>query len=142
MIAENTEKTRTPCDKRRILIVDDERAIRRLFEMVLLSELPEHMIDSAEDGSKALESFQQHHHALLLMDLKMPVMDGAETFIEIEKICRKLNWEMPSVIFCSGYAPPDAVKRVISDSRDLHALVAKPVRNETLVEIVRRRLIR
>jgi two-component system, NtrC family, response regulator AtoC len=131
-----------PCDRNRILIVDDERSIRRLFAMVLASELPEHHIDSAEDGSQALEAFRLHHHALLLMDLRMPVMDGRAAFVEIEKACREANWEMPSVVFCTGYAPPDAVRIVVETSRDFHALIAKPVSTETLVDVVKRRLLR
>jgi CheY-like chemotaxis protein len=131
-----------PCNRNRILIVDDDRSIRRLFEVILSSELPDHHIDSAEDGSQALVAFRRHHHALLLMDLKMPVMDGRAAFVEIEKACREVNWEMPSVVFCTGYAPPDAVRRAVETSGEIHALIAKPVSTDTLVDVVRRRLMR
>jgi CheY-like chemotaxis protein len=127
-----------PRDRGRILIVDDERPIRRLFQMILMAELPGHLIESAEDGSVAVEAFQRHHHGLLLMDLRMPVMDGCAAFSAIERACVAWNWEMPSVVFCTGYAPPDAVRRVVETSSDLHALVAKPVSNDTLVNVVRR----
>ncbi len=129
-----------PRDRGRILIVDDERVIRRLFEMVLAFELPGHEIDVATNGREALDSFDRMHQGLLLMDLRMPVMDGRAAFVAIEEACRKRNWEMPAVVFCTGFAPPDSVRDVVARSSSFHALLAKPVSNEVLVEAVRSRL--
>ena len=130
---------KAPCDRRRVLIVDDEAAIRRLFELILASELPQHLIDVAEDGQEAVRSFLSGHHAVLLMDLRMPVMDGRAAFSVIEQECSIRNWEMPSVVFCTGFAPPDSVRRIV-EGNPSHSLVAKPVSNERLIEAVRTRL--
>jgi len=133
---------RQPCRRDRIMIVDDERAIRRLFSLILTSELPGHEIDIAEDGGQAVELFRQRHQGLLLMDLRMPGMDGRAAFLAIEQACRESNWEMPSVVFCTGFTPPETVRRVVEESCDVHALLAKPVSNDVLLDVVKRRLSR
>jgi CheY-like chemotaxis protein len=73
------------------------------------------------------------------MDLRMPVMDGRQAFLAVETMCRERGWEMPAVIFCSGYAPPDAIVHVVARN-PIHQILQKPVSNETLVSAVRSRL--
>lgn len=128
-----------PCDKGRILIVDDEEIILRLFQMILSSALPDLKIDLASNGAEAVKAFSAGHHAVLIMDLHMPVMDGQTAFAKIEHVCKKKKWEMSSVVFCTGFAPPDLVKDVVAKS-STHCLLLKPVSNEALVEAVRSRL--
>jgi CheY-like chemotaxis protein len=131
--------TLSPCDRGRILVVDDEKIVQDVFKLVLSMELPDLQIDTAGDGVEAVDAFGHRHHAVLLMDLRMPRMDGRQAFLAIESLCRERGWRMPSVVFCSGYAPPDAVRTVVA--RDAtHALLTKPVSNETLVSVVRSRL--
>jgi CheY-like chemotaxis protein len=129
-----------PCDRRRILIVDDEQTILRLFQMILSSGLPNRAIDLARDGQDAVRQFSEGHHAVLLMDLHMPAMDGEAAFLEIESLCKARNWEIPSIVFCTGFAPPDSVKNLVAKN-PAHTLLSKPVSGETLVEAVKRRLV-
>jgi CheY-like chemotaxis protein len=128
-----------PCDPGCVLVVDDEKAIRSLFQMILSEELPGCRVDMASNGQEALDAFKALHHAVLLMDLHMPVMDGHRAFCEIERHCRAGNWEMPSFVFCTGFAPPDALLNAIDDSVN-HCLLSKPVDTMTLVNAVRTRL--
>jgi len=125
-----------PCDRSKVLVVDDEQVIRKLFEMVLSWELPDTRIEVASNGQEALQAFQCGHHAVLLMDLHMPVMDGQHAFHEIEKSCQDQNWEMPHVVFCTGFAPPASLRRIVAPG-SIHKLLCKPVSNECLVETVR-----
>ena len=134
-------KDGVPCDRRRILVVDDEQIIQRLFEMVLSWELPGYTIDVASNGAEALNAFSRGHHAVLLMDLHMPVMDGQAAFAELQKQCQASNWEMPSVVFCTGYAPPASLSRMLTGNASHHCLLPKPVSNEALVDAVKRRLV-
>ena len=60
----------------RILIVDDEALNRKLLEDVLGARGHEVLI--AENGQKAVEQARSEHPDLILLDLKMPVMDGYE----------------------------------------------------------------
>ena len=117
-------------------MVDDEESIRALFQVILAEELPGRRVDLAVNGQEALDSFRALHHAVLLMDLHMPVMDGHRAFCEIENLCRKGNWEMPAFVFCTGYAPPDELVNAIGGS-SRHCLLFKPVSTDTLVGAVR-----
>jgi CheY-like chemotaxis protein len=130
---------RLRCDANRVLLVDDEPSIRRLFRIILSSELPGCSVEVAENGREAVAAFGRDHHAVLLMDLHMPQMDGRRAFAEIERLCDDRNWEMPAVLFCTGYAPPDSVLGVVKSNPD-HGLLLKPVNSEDLVQEVRRRL--
>jgi len=127
------------CNKERILIVDDEKTILKLFQMILSSGLPDRKIDLAANGKEALDLFLKEHHGVLIMDMHMPIMDGQAAFCEIEKACRTQNWKMPAVIFCTGFAPPDTVRNIVSMS-PVHCLLSKPVSGDILVETVRSRL--
>jgi nitrogen-specific signal transduction histidine kinase/ActR/RegA family two-component response regulator len=127
------------CNSDRILVVDDEKAISRLFQMILTSALEGRIIDVASNGEEAVNAFVEKHHAVIVLDLHMPVMDGKEAFFKIESLCKENNWQMPSVVFCTGYAPSDSIKNVV-EFVSKHCLLAKPVTGETIVEAVKGRL--
>lgn len=122
-----------------ILIVDDEQGIRDLFSMILSHDLPGVMLEQASNGAEALERFQEHRHGVLIMDLHMPVMDGLTAFDRIRCYCEVSNIDMPAVVFCTGYAPPSAVRKIVKAS-ERHHLLPKPVKSDTLVDVIRSRL--
>jgi len=132
---------RTPVrgEKVRILLVDDEEMIRSLFRMILSSALPDVTIDTACNGAEAVEAFNALHHALLVMDLNMPVMDGREAFAKIQQACSEKGWEMPPVIFCTGFAPPESVRKTVAQG-DRHMLLSKPVTEEALLKAIKDRI--
>ena len=132
-------QNKTQLDDTNILIVDDEAGIRDLFGMIVNAYLPNLHCDEAHDGAEAIERFKCGHHAVLLMDLHMPVLDGLASFERLCDVCRSDNHEMPAVIFCTGYAPPDSVMQIVRrDHR--HCLLKKPVRAEVLLGAIRERL--
>ncbi|MBN1671325.1 MAG: response regulator [Kiritimatiellae bacterium] len=126
-------------DDLRILLVDDEEMIRSLFRMILSTALPEVQIDTAANGAEAVESFKALHPTLLVMDLNMPVMDGREAFKRIQETCSQEGRKMPPVIFCTGFAPPESIKKTVAETNQ-HVLLSKPVTEEALVEAVKKRL--
>lgn len=126
-------------DKPRILVVDDEPSIVNLFKLILENYIQDVPVDKASNGAEALEMFNAQRYDVIVMDLHMPIMDGQTAFLEIETICAKRGWRMPSVVFCTGYAPRDAVKKAISEGQR-HTLLNKPVRSEILVKAVQTRL--
>lgn len=130
-----------PCNRNRILLVDDEDSIRRLFRVILSSSLPDCSVDLASNGLEAVQSFSKDHHSLLLMDLHMPIMDGQMAFNEIAALCALRDWQMPSVVFCTGFAPPDSVIEVVQSNQD-HGLLLKPVSTDILIEAISSRLRR
>ena len=126
-------------DKKSILIVDDEASIVRLFKVLLTTAFPGLEIDTAENGAQAVSLFEKKRHNVVLMDLHMPVLDGQAAFWKIEGICRRMDWDLPPVVFCTGFAPPGSVKALVGqDPR--HCLLSKPVTGKALVEAVGSRL--
>jgi two-component system nitrogen regulation response regulator NtrX len=60
----------------RILIIDDEKAIRHTLKEIL--EFESYTVDQAEDGPAGLDLLIQHKYDVVLCDIKMPKMDGLE----------------------------------------------------------------
>lgn len=123
----------------RVLIVDDEAGIRELFIAILAHELPKVPLDAASNGAQALECFQQWRHRVLIMDLHMPIMDGLTSFMKIRQYCEDAAVRMPSVIFCTGFAPPASVREIVKGSVHHHFLT-KPVKSDVLVNAILARL--
>jgi CheY-like chemotaxis protein len=82
--------------KRRILVVDDEENIRLLFKEELEEE--GYDVDTASNGLEALEKVKAAPFDIVVLDIKMPVMDGIQALNAIKNI----NKDQP-VILCSAY---------------------------------------
>lgn len=63
---------------KRILIVDDEQDIISVFKMVL--EMNDFEVDAYNDPLLALSNFKQNAYDLIILDIRMPDMDGFELF--------------------------------------------------------------
>ena len=79
-----------------VLLIDDERAIRRALREIL--EFEGCLVDEAENGAQALEKLKANTYDLLFSDIKMPQMDGLELLDQI----LALGIETP-VIMISGH---------------------------------------
>ena len=60
----------------KILIIDDERAIRNTLREIL--EYDKYKVEEAEDGAKGLKMIEENHYDVVILDIKMPKMDGIE----------------------------------------------------------------
>ena len=125
----------TPCDKGRILLVDDEESIVKIFTIVIGMNFPALALDTAENGQVAVDLFAQRHHGLVLLDVRMPVMDGERAYQAIDRLCAERRWEMPGVIFCTGFVLPDSLRKAAA--RRCHYVIEKPVGLDLLVEAIR-----
>lgn len=65
-------------DRIRILIVDDQRLMREGLRMLLEMEEGFEVVGEAADGQAALDAYAQHAPDIVLMDIRMPGMDGVE----------------------------------------------------------------
>lgn len=92
--------------KKRILVIDDEEIIRQLFKETL--EDSNYHVITAKDSTKALELVKSWNFDLIFLDLKMPGMNGAETFRQI----RQINNSMPVVII-TGYPISELMEQAL-----------------------------
>lgn len=67
----------------KILIVDDEKAIRRTLKEIL--EYEKYDIEEAEDGEIGLEKIEKNNYDVIILDVKMPKKDGIEVLTEIQQ---------------------------------------------------------
>lgn len=108
----------------RVLIVDDEDAIRRTLKDILTFE--KFSVDEAKDGLDGLAKIKKNEYDVVLMDIKMPNMDGMDALERLQDI----QPDLP-VIMISGHANIDnaveAVKKgafdFISKPPDLNRLL-------------------
>jgi DNA-binding NtrC family response regulator len=82
----------------RILLIEDEEAIRRVLKKILLEEDASNDVHEAADGKQAIEVFGEGAWDLVFCDIKMPYMDGVEVLEQMMAI----NPEIP-VIMISGH---------------------------------------
>lgn len=82
----------------RILIIEDEAAIRRVLSKIIAEEKSTYQVFEAEDGAKGLEKVQQEDFDLILCDIKMPKMDG----VEVLEAVKKIKPEIP-IVMISGH---------------------------------------
>jgi two-component system nitrogen regulation response regulator NtrX len=86
----------------KILIIEDEAAIRRVLKKIISEENDSYEVEEAEDGLAGIEMIKKTDYDLVLCDIKMPKMDGVEV---LEK-ARKLKPEIPMVMI-SGHGDLD-----------------------------------
>src|SRR5512147_608707 len=107
-----------------ILIIDDEKAIRKTLTEILSFE--GYKIDEAPDGEEGLKKFKEKNYDLVLCDIKMPKLDG----IEFLQKAGEINADVP-IIMISGHGnietAVEAVKKgafdFISKPPDLNRLL-------------------
>ena len=82
----------------KILIIEDEAAIRRVLTKILSEENDSYKVEEAEDGLQGVEKVKNEDYDLILCDIKMPKMDG----VEVLEAVKKIKPEIPMVMI-SGH---------------------------------------
>jgi chemosensory pili system protein ChpA (sensor histidine kinase/response regulator) len=115
-------------NRKKVLVVDDDDAIRRMVERVL--EREHYVVESARDGFEAIEKLSQNDYATVLLDLMMPRVDGHGVlrFLETERT------EMPPVIVMTANVP-SAMR--MHAAKPVACILPKPFDIGTLVSHVR-----
>jgi len=80
----------------KILIIEDEAAIRRVLGKILSEENDTYKVEEAEDGQSGLEKIKNDDYDLVLCDIKMPKMDGVEVLEAVKKIKPEIPFVMIS----------------------------------------------
>jgi two-component system, NtrC family, nitrogen regulation response regulator NtrX len=112
----------------KILVIDDERAIRNTLKEVL--EYEKHEVDLAEDGPAGLELFTSNSYDVVLCDIKMAKMDGLEVLAKIEEISNSVP-----VIMISGHGNIDTAVEAIK--KGAYDFLEKPLDLNRLLITIR-----
>ncbi len=111
-----------------ILVVDDEKSVRDSIKMIL--EYEHYAVEFAEDGAKALAKVDSHVVDLVLLDIKMPGMDG----IEVLEHIKERHPDLP-VVMISGHGTIETA--VEATKRGAFDFLPKPLDRDKLLITVR-----
>ncbi len=115
-----------------VLIVDDEPTIREGLRTLLpWEELGYEVVDTASNGKDALRKHELHRPDLMIVDIRMPGMDGLELIEALREVDKSLH-----ILILSGYADFDYAKKAILGRVDGYLL--KPVDEDELEDYLRK----
>jgi CheY-like chemotaxis protein len=113
--------------KRSVLVVDDEPTLRLGFSYALSNRNT--IVDTASTGRQALEKIKTNHYDIVILDLRMPDIDGLGV---IETL--RLAGNLIPIVLCSAALTPTAAMRAIQHR--VPDFLLKPVRPADLRDVV------
>jgi DNA-binding NtrC family response regulator len=119
----------------RILIIEDEEAIRRVLVKILSEENASYELFEASDGVSGLNMVKNNNFDLILCDIKMPKMDGVEVLENIKKIKEQIP-----IVMISGHG--DLETAVSTMRLGAYDYISKPPDLNRLLNTVRNALDR
>ena len=119
--------------KRRILVVDDEKNIRLTVQHSLIAA--DYEVETAANGAEGLDRFRDGHYDLILMDLRMPQINGIEMLREIREHDKHI-----AAIVITAYLTIDTLLEAFS--LGVSDYIRKPFSPNDIREMVRRVLAR
>lgn len=119
----------------RLLLVEDNELNREIAETLL--EMNGFIIESAENGKEALELFQNHkagYYKAILMDIRMPVMDGLEATKQIRLLEKEDSRTIPILAMTANAFNEDSKKSIESG---MNGHLTKPIIIEQLLDMLK-----
>ncbi len=120
-----------PDVRARILLVDDDPSVTQLIIDML--SLDGYNVETAPNGIAALEKIEGRRYDLILTDLHMPKMDGADLYRELAK---RQTHPRQKMIFLTGTAGTSEAHRLVQESG--LPMLRKPFNLVELLELVRK----
>lgn len=117
--------------EKRILIIEDEKRMRRLYELVLAEQ--GYLVETAGDGVEGMALWQSTQPDVVLTDLKIPKADGLEVLD-----FRNHQFQQIPLIILTAYGT--ILSAVTAMKQGAYDYLTKPIDNKQLVEIVARAL--
>jgi DNA-binding response OmpR family regulator len=118
--------------QKRILIVDDEPDLTRLCSLAL--EYHKFTVDTFNDSKEALSNFKPDYYDLVILDIKMPNMDGFELYDELKK---KDN-DVKVCFLTASELYYEEFRKKEYHALDKRIFIRKPIDNEDLLKEVNR----
>jgi CheY-like chemotaxis protein len=116
----------------RVLVVDDELGPRESLRMLLK---PSYAIQTAENGRTALDLLRRFQPDVVIMDIKMPEMDGLELLRHVKRADPSIE-----VVMITAYASLETVRHALTNGAFEYLI--KPFSRQDLEDVVHRALVR
>jgi two-component system NarL family response regulator len=113
-----------------VLVVDDHSVLRTGVVNIISHESDLHVVAEAADGAEAVAAFERHRPDITLMDLRMPVMEGAEAVRRI----RQLDPEAKIIVLTTYDSDEDITRALKAGAK---AYVLKDITAENLIACIR-----
>ena len=115
-------------NQRKIMVVEDNEGIRYILEGIIEDE--GYTVVTAENGYQAIELAKDTPFSLIFIDVKMPGIDGVQTYREIKK-----NSPGSVVVMMTGFSVQHLIKEALEEGA--YAVIYKPFAVEQIIETVR-----
>ena len=115
----------------RVAVVDDQALVRGGFAMVLNHQTDIEVVAEGSNGLEAIELAQSHHPDVIVMDIRMPDMDGLEA---TTRILESADWPV-RVLIVTTFDPDEYIYKALRAGAS--GFVLKDTRPEHLVNAVR-----
>lgn len=113
-------------DNNRILVVDDDETVRRSYLRSLQSVSCK--VASASNGEEALQTMEQNPFDVVLLDMRMPGLDGLSVLRTI-----KQKWPDSEVVIITGYPTVESAKEAVR--LGAYDYVSKPVGPQDVINV-------
>ena len=126
----STRTPPAPSSYARLLVVDDFELLRESMSSMVETEPDLWVVDEAKDGQEAIELCHQHHPDLVLMDARIPKMNGFEA-------ARLIKEELPEtkVLIVSTYENPALVSKAMRVGAEGYIIKLAPL--EEILQAIR-----
>jgi DNA-binding NtrC family response regulator len=115
----------------RILVIDDDENIRKVLEVILRDQ--GYGVDTASTGSEAVKKTQKNHYDLMLIDIRLPDMEGTELLTKVRDTTPKIR-----KVMVTGY--PTLQNAVAAVNKGADAYVMKPFDVEKMLDTIKEQL--
>jgi DNA-binding NtrC family response regulator len=114
-------------DEPTILVVDDNEDLLETFAMILRRR--GFIVETADNGAKAIDKFKEHDFDVTLMDIVMPEMNGVEAFRKIREMVPEA-----SIILMTAYSDEEMIQSAKKEG--VNKVISKPIRIDHLIELI------
>ena len=114
-------------EKPSILIVDDNENLCKVLSSILKHK--GYIVTTATNGLEAIEIIYKKSHKILLMDIKMPLIDGIEVYLTI----RDLGYRIKTILM-TAYASEERIKHYMNDG--IYDIIFKPIDINEMLKLI------
>ena len=115
----------------RILIVDDDESIREVLTSILTDE--GYIVDAVDTGEKAIKATHEKFYNLVLIDIRLPDMEGTKLLTELKDTVPKMR-----KIIITGY--PTLQNAIEAVNKGADAYIVKPINMDEALKTIREQL--